>query len=221
METSAGVVAELDLGCPLTSLCLSPNLQYCAVGARDVVKVLDLGPEGFAEVKTLSITTKGSIKFSITDVSWSAMDSGLVAAAMNNGGIVVWDVLPSHHSERVMVEHQRTVNRVAWHPSEPALLLSCSMDNSIKLWDRRGRTHHCAVTFRPRSEAVRDVQFSPFQPHRFAAAFENGQLQVWDRRKVSQPQLKIMAHSQPIMAIDWHPMRDWVIATGSRDRTVR
>jgi hypothetical protein len=53
-----------------------------------------------------------------------------------------------------------------------------SMDGCVKLWDRRRGHHHCAGTYRPRSDAARDVQFSPFRPDRFAVAFENGQLQV-------------------------------------------
>jgi WD repeat-containing protein 24 len=33
-------------------------------------------------------------------------------------------------------------------------------------------------TFEPFSESVRDVQFDPFNPNIFAAAFENGTVQV-------------------------------------------
>jgi WD40 repeat protein len=111
---------------------------------------------------------------SITDVCWSPPGSALIAAAMNNGGVVIYDLeygkrLSSHtptaaaaaaapaaptatagsaanasssgalgglglrmraqlqaRTERVMVEHTRTVNRVCWHPGEGNVLLSVS-----------------------------------------------------------------------------------------------
>jgi hypothetical protein len=59
LDTNAGVVAEYDVGSPLTAVCMSPNLQYCAVGARDAVKVLGLGAQGFEEKKTLSYSGAG------------------------------------------------------------------------------------------------------------------------------------------------------------------
>lgn len=34
------------------------------------------------------------------------------------------------------------------------------------------------MTFNPKAESVRDVQFDPFNPSLFAAAFENGAVQV-------------------------------------------
>ncbi|CAM9260648.1 unnamed protein product, partial [Phaeothamnion confervicola] len=148
--------------------------------------------------------------------------SGATAGGGGGGGGGVGGVtLGGLQSDRVLAEHQRAVNRVAWHPADANILLSCSQDNTLRMWDKRGRSVSCQLTFRPKSDGVRDAQFSPAHPDRFAAAFDNGMLQVWDRRKAHQPELKLMAHSQPLMAIDWHPRREWTIATGSRDRTVK
>ncbi|CAM9989473.1 unnamed protein product [Discosporangium mesarthrocarpum] len=56
---------------------------------------------------------------------------------------------------------------------------------------------------------------------RIAVVFENGLLQVWDRRMTHVPDLKIRTHGQPTFSVDWNPMREWVLATGSRDKTVK
>lgn len=87
--------------------------------------------------------------------------------------------------------HSRAVNRLNWHSVDDPLLLSASQDTLIKLWDRRGRSFSCQLTFNPRADAVRDVQWNPHQPHVFAAACENGSLQVWDRRKPASPLLRV------------------------------
>uniref|UniRef100_A0A7S1BZV0 Uncharacterized protein n=2 Tax=Corethron hystrix TaxID=216773 RepID=A0A7S1BZV0_9STRA len=39
--------------------------------------------------------------------------------------------------EAVLAEHQRAVNRLAWSPFCPTMLLSASQDGTIKLWDRK------------------------------------------------------------------------------------
>jgi WD40 repeat protein len=117
----------------------------------------------------LAAATAVYVACSITDVCWSPPGSALIAAAMNNGGVAIYDLeygkrLSSHNSaaaaapppttiagnatnagsgalgglglrmqaqlqartERVMVEHTRTVNRVCWHPGEGNVLLSVS-----------------------------------------------------------------------------------------------
>lgn len=234
---SGSVVAEYQVGQPVSALTISSDHAFVMAGWSDVLKVIGVSSEGLTELKSIKVISKGNVKASITDVSWCPVPgSSLVAAALNNGGVGTWDLAQSRRaswggaelpqwqtqpSDHVIVDHARTVTRVSWHPNDPSLLLSCSLDNSVKLWDRRGRGIHCSMTFQPKSEAIRDVQFSPFHNDRFASVFDNGQLQVWDRRQPSQPELKLMAHSQPTLTLDWHPTREWVIATGSKDRMVR
>lgn len=76
-------------------------------------------------------------------------------------------------------------------------------------------------TYQPKSESVRDVRMSPFDPHKFAVAFENGIVQVWDIRKNLQPQLKFTAHKGLVLALDWHPSKPNLLASGGRDRYVK
>jgi WD40 repeat protein len=78
---------------------------------------------------------------------------------------------------RVIAEHQRAVNRICFHPSESVTLLSASQDGTMRLWDLR--SHGSAkLVFEGKSESARDVMFNPVQPYEFAAAFENGTIQV-------------------------------------------
>ena len=157
----------------------------------------------------------------------------IVAAAGSNGVVAVWSArqaffsegsgesstLANQQPEAILSQHTRAVNKLAWHPNKPGLLLTASQvsfsyqthcrrpnnrstdrnshswfpiqDATAKLWERRAVTPKvdnesnaklhfrffnkiqsdnsrsyswfCRGTFEPKSEAVRDIQWSKFQ----------------------------------------------------------
>lgn len=70
------------------------------------------------------------------------------------------------------------------------------------------------------SESIRDVQFSPHNCYVFAAASENGTIQIWDTRKADKCQTKYSAHNGPVFSCDWHSELQY-LATASRDKTIK
>lgn len=70
------------------------------------------------------------------------------------------------------------------------------------------------------SESIRDVQFSPHNSYTFAAASENGTIQIWDTRKADKCQTKYSAHNGPVFSCDWHSELQF-LATASRDKTIK
>jgi hypothetical protein len=141
-----------------------------------------------------------------TDTDKDTTGTSLIAAAGSNGVIVVWtaETLLEGESgqfpapDAILSQHARAVNRLAWHPRRPGLLLSASQDGTVILWERqrsntgtadqqrrqskqsnkqgfsffggikavsnqkRSYSWQCRATFEPKSEAVRDIQWSPF-----------------------------------------------------------
>jgi WD40 repeat protein len=145
----------------------------------------------------------------ITDVAWSGHQNEAdetsdtertwIAAAGSNGVIVVWHaealLWSSGHAsippEAILSQHVRAVNRLAWHPTRPGILLSASQDATALLWERRIVTSTALAAtknrdtkfnlfggnkeaaeprtfyswqyriFEPKNEAVRDIQWSP------------------------------------------------------------
>lgn len=144
--------------------------------------------------------------------------SSYIACAGSNGVIIVWNAMallegstasPNTKSEgatrqvsgsvtavsppeAVLSQHIRAVNRLAWHPIRPGLLLSASQDATVLLWERRkvsststlkpqvaaprlrmlfggGASNlsqtryswHGRARYEPRSEAIRDIKWSP------------------------------------------------------------
>lgn len=108
---------------------------------------------------------------------------------------------------------------MSFHNSDPHFLISCSQDGTVKRFDTR---HEKAVTtFYSNSESVRDVKFCPGNQFVFAAASENGQVQLWDTRRTDRCTSHFTAHSEPIYTCDWHPTNSNWLATGSRDKQIK
>ncbi|CAB9500416.1 GATOR complex protein WDR24 [Seminavis robusta] len=192
------------------------------------------------------------------------MDS-IVAAAGSNGVVVVWsarkaflsdgdgtsNAMVNQQPEAILSQHTRAVNRLAWHPKRPGLLLTASQDATVKLWVRRklaktggaansqqlrswfrfnaapspdeqSFSWQCRVTFEPKSEAVRDIRWSPIHDDTFALVTSSGLLIVYNMFVPSRPLVKISAHAGDATTLDWHPIRSYVIATGGAgDRCVK
>lgn len=143
-------------------------------------------------------------------------------------------------------------------------------DATVKLWERReglpkkGRdndsrkrfglfnmalnqnareyTWVCKSTFQPKSEAVREIQWSKFHDDgepksRFLSAKDfagshtssvfalvtvSGSLVIYSMHVSWKSIVKIAAHAGDATSLDWHPTRPYVIATGgSGDRCVK
>lgn len=102
------------------------------------------------------------------------------------------------------------------------MLSSAHQDGIIKMWDiRQKQAANVVKSYQPRADAARDVQFDPFHEYMIAGTFENGNLIIWDRRMTDQPRIKLSAHMGSVQALAWNPCKEWQLATGGRDMSVR
>ncbi|KAI5637278.1 WD domain, g-beta repeat domain-containing protein [Phthorimaea operculella] len=205
---------------PANALALNKDCTQVVIAGRNVYKVFAIGENEFTEVCNLRVGKNLNLNFSSIDVAWSTIEENTLATAATNGAVVVWNLGRSGRSkqEHVFSDHKRTVNKVSFHLTEPALLISGSQDGMMKCFDLRMK--EVARTFISNTESIRDVQFSPHAPQTFAAVSENGSVQVWDVRKADRPLQQFTAHSGPVFACDWHPELPW-LATASRDKTIK
>eukprot|EP01114_Cavostelium_apophysatum_P021295 TRINITY_DN7390_c0_g2_i3.p1 TRINITY_DN7390_c0_g2~~TRINITY_DN7390_c0_g2_i3.p1 ORF type:complete len:819 (-),score=175.70 TRINITY_DN7390_c0_g2_i3:171-2627(-) len=213
----------INLGGVLNSLSIAPDGKSAVVVGREVLKIVSVQDDSVNESLNLRVG-KTNLNYSSVDVKWHPMEQhkNTIATAATNGAVVIWNIGKAgpQKQERVINDHQRTVNRISWHPDHAYTLLSGSQDGTMRLWDIRDPAN-CKVVFDGKSESVRDVQFSPHYANYFAAAFDNGTVQIWDIRKHSSYERKITAHQGPVFCIDWHPEDQSLIATGGRDRLIQ
>lgn len=63
------------------------------------------------------------------------------------------------HTKCILTEHSKPVLSLEWHPCDPRLLLSASLDGGVRLWDLESRGSVCVATYNLHSGAVRDVEW--------------------------------------------------------------
>jgi WD40 repeat protein len=76
--------------------------------------------------------------------------------------------------------HQGPVYKVRCNPFEPTVLLSCSYDWTIKIWN--SKIHNPLMTCHSMKTAsqVNDIEWSPFTSTIFGGVFDDGRIEIWD-----------------------------------------
>lgn len=220
------------------------NNRLVALGFGSHIEILLLNDKQSRISQQCLLQWGGKVpsKFTWTDVRFSphATDANLVAASATNGVITVFELGSNSTQNKCKWTSgenptmTQRVNRIAWHPSSPQLLASANMDSSVKLYDIRSPSHlqQQQDVFKLRTggeSAIRDVQFDPFDEHKFAALCDSGVLVIWDARfhcstpstSTSSPLSKFSAHILGGLTLAYHEGKRNLIATGSRDKMVK
>ena len=176
----------------------------------------------------------------VNRLAWhpTGMRPGILLTASQDGTVKLWDRRASQASTSSMRQQQQQQTRPlrphrSWGffgPRQPVPFSS----NVPGVYGRPStgglsgggsavvRSWHCAATFRPQSDAVRDIKWSPHLEHVFAAVTDSGCLFVYDVRVPVRPYLRAAVHSGEATTVDWHPKWRYTLATGGgRDRSVK
>lgn len=120
----------------------------------------------------------------------------------------------------------RSVHKLCWGIENPSLLVSGNQDGIIRMFDVRVKNNttsnpSCVNSFNPKSEAIKDIQFDPFNHDYFAAISDNGHVSIFDFRQEDTPVHKFLAHTSAGLCLAYHPSRNKVLATGGKDKYVK
>lgn len=175
--------------------------------------------------------TDAPINSTITDISWATLDIGKLAISYSNGSITCLNVAEkASRQSQILSEVWNSgkvstgVNRISWHSMESNTIASANQDGIVRIFDFRSPGAAAKIsTYGQRGfVATRDIEFDPFHADIFAEVSENGSLKMWDRRYTSKPLVtKTKAHGGQVLSVSWSPCWEWVLATGSKDKTVK
>ncbi|XP_064614643.1 LOW QUALITY PROTEIN: GATOR2 complex protein WDR24-like [Liolophura sinensis] len=205
----------------INAISLNKDATQVVIAGRNIFKIVSIEEDHFVEKTNLRVGKNINLNFSAADVEWNQKEDHILASAATNGSVVIWNLNKPSKSkqEHVFNEHARAVNRVCFHAMEPHMLLSGDNGGCIKLFDVKRK--EVSMSFNSNSESVRDVQFNPHHYFLFAAAYENGNVKIWDMRKPDRCERQFTAHGEPIFTIDWHPEDSNWIGTAGRDCTIK
>ncbi|KAI4488494.1 hypothetical protein M0802_011600 [Mischocyttarus mexicanus] len=114
--------------------------------------------------------------------------------------------------------HTRVVNDINWHPKEPDIIASCSIDTFIHIWDIRDQRRPCLSLSAVAGSS--QVRWNGLSSH-ILATTHDGDIKIWDQRKGNSPVQYIAAHLTKIHGLDWCPFSQTQLATSSQDCTVK
>ncbi|CAM6120462.1 unnamed protein product [Calypogeia fissa] len=116
---------------------------------------------------------------------------------------------------------------LSWSNFKEGHLLSGSDDAQICLWDIGGttksmRTLDAKQIFQGHIGVVEDVSWHSKHEYLFGSVGDDRQLLIWDTRTstMEKPLHAIDAHQAEVNCLAFNPFNEWVLATGSADRTV-
>uniref|UniRef100_A0A8C3QR95 RB binding protein 7, chromatin remodeling factor n=1 Tax=Cyanoderma ruficeps TaxID=181631 RepID=A0A8C3QR95_9PASS len=110
--------------------------------------------------------------------------------------------------------HQKEGYGLSWNSNLSGHLLSASDDHTVCLWDVTIFTGHSAV--------VKDVAWHLLHKSLFGSMADDQKLMIWDTRSntTSKPSHSVDAHTAEVNCLSFNPCGEFILATGSADKTV-
>lgn len=201
----------------LSTMSVAPNGRDAVLAGRKGLFVIDLD-DPFAAPRWLRHETS----WEVADVQWSthaSKPSWIVSTS--NQKAMVWNLArPSHDAiEHVLHAHTRAITDINFHPNNPELLVTCSVDSFVLAWDMRmpKAPINQWADFRAASS---QVKWNYMDPNILASAHDTHVL-IWDSRKGAIPLERIPAHEARINGLDWSRNNKYELITCSNDMTVK
>eukprot|EP01117_Protostelium_nocturnum_P017821 TRINITY_DN7324_c0_g1_i1.p1 TRINITY_DN7324_c0_g1~~TRINITY_DN7324_c0_g1_i1.p1 ORF type:complete len:990 (-),score=267.00 TRINITY_DN7324_c0_g1_i1:50-3019(-) len=192
--------------------------KFAALGGKKGLSILDLD-EPYEQIKTLNQQSK----WEISVVEWHPhKDRAHYIASAANQDTLIWNLNDERFELQCTLQtHQRAVSDLAWSLFDRNVLATCSADTYINLWDMRDpkkpikKESFCGWT-----AGATQVKWNRHNQMTLASA-HNGEVRVWDIRKVGNPLTMITAHMAKIYGIDWSYTNERELVTCSEDKQVK
>jgi len=151
-----------------------------------------------------------------SSVSVSSDGSQFVSGSYDHS-VKIWNPeLNSLHSFRA---HSDIVWDVQYHPSDPALFMSCSQDGKVILWDSRESKPATLVASGSSGFSPTCVTWQPNSRNYYAVGDEGGNVFVSDLRVVVEKTVEYKPHNRMITRLAFSRERPTLLASISEDCT--
>lgn len=200
------------------AMSLSPNGRDAVLAGRRGLFIIDLD-DPFTTPRWLHHITS----WEVADVQWSPHHAAKPSWCIStlNQKALLWDLArPSHNAiSQVLHHHSRAITDINFHPYDPEVLATCSIDTFILRWDMRTPRKPVAKWAEWRAGTTQ-VKWNHENSHQLASSHDS-YFYIWDDRYGAAPLFKVnMAHEGKINGIDFSSGLSNFI-TCSNDSTVK
>ncbi|CAJ0592545.1 unnamed protein product [Cylicocyclus nassatus] len=120
--------------------------------------------------------------------------------------------------------HTKEGYGLSWNPNKQGHILSASDDMTVCLWDVQANEVSAGyldakTIFKGHTAVVEDVAWHVLHEAVFGSVGDDHKLMIWDIRG-SQPAHTVDAHSAEVNCLSFNPYSEFILATGSADKTV-
>uniref|UniRef100_A0A915MKB1 Probable histone-binding protein lin-53 n=2 Tax=Meloidogyne TaxID=189290 RepID=A0A915MKB1_MELJA len=123
--------------------------------------------------------------------------------------------------------HTKEGYGLSWNINLPGHLLSASDDTTVCLWDIQATTANANFLdaksiFTAHNAVVEDVAWHVLHDVIFGSVGDDHKLMIWDTRQnsMTKPAHTVEAHTAEVNCLSFNPYSEFILATGSADKTV-
>lgn len=164
-------------------------------------------------------------------MDWSTVAKGYLATGDCSRRIHIWKPLEAfswHVEQHPLSGHTDSVEDIQWSPNEAHMLVSCSVDKSLRVWDIRSPQSKANVlTVEESHDAdVNVISWNRLETAILLSGGDDGVIKTWDMRMFGKPGRKpspiamFKHHIAPITSIEWHPTDNSVFAASGDDNQI-
>lgn len=125
--------------------------------------------------------------------------------------------------------HAGSVEDLQWSPSESTVFASCSVDQTVRIWDVRCDPRRPVISAHCHESDVNVISWNRNVSYLLASGADDGSFKTWDLRNftdmkaggfestLSTPVATFKWHIAPITSIEWHPSESSVLAVSGAD----
>lgn len=199
------------------SVSINPSGRDVVLAGRRGIYVVDLD-DPFSPPRWLHHLTS----WEVADVQWSphiSKPSWIVSTS--NQKALLWNLARNGEDaiEHVIHGHSRAITDINFHPQNPDLLATCSVDTFVLAWDTRAPKKPIYAVEDWRAGASQ-VKWN-YQNEHILASAHNDYFYIWDLRNNSKPINKICAHDRKINGVDFSRTNANELISCSNDQTVK
>ncbi|KAK3171456.1 Histone acetyltransferase type B subunit 2 [Lepraria neglecta] len=186
------------------------------------------------EVK-FNIVQKIDHKGEVNKARYQPQNPNIIATMCTDGRVMIWDrtkhqLMPTGqvNPQMELLGHEVEGFGLSWSPHIAGHLATGSEDQTVRLWDitkfiNTNKALYATQTYTHHTAIVNDVQHHPLHASLIGTVSDDLTLQILDTRSPSTTIAATKAvdgHEDAINALSFNPASEYVLATGSADKSI-